>query len=181
MLIAKEKRKSNIAEYILYMRQIEDLLRALDLNMKKIKVHLVDRFDQPAEMKKEISDWYENLALMIEKERIRESGQLQIITNTINQLNEFHCQLMKSMKDPAYNQIYLDTIPVIVDFRNKSSNKEQNDITVCIDALYGVMMLRLQKKEVTKVTGEAAAQISKLLAHLSLRFKEFEAGDLLFD
>ena len=181
MLIAKEKRKSNIAEYILYMKQIQDLLRALDLDLEKIKVNLVERFDQSADVKKEIFDWYQNLALMIVKERIRESGQLQIITNITNQLNEFHFQLMKSKKDPGYNQIYLDTLPVIIDFRNKSQNKEQNDISVCIDALYGVMMLRLQKKEVTKGTGEAVAQISKLLAHLSLRFKEFEAGDLMIN
>ena len=29
MLIAREKRKSNVAEYILYMWQVEDLLRLI--------------------------------------------------------------------------------------------------------------------------------------------------------
>ena len=37
MLIAREKKKNNIAEYILYMWQLEDMLRALKLDMEHIK------------------------------------------------------------------------------------------------------------------------------------------------
>ena len=34
MIIAKKKKNENIAEYILYMWQIEDLIRAYNLNIK---------------------------------------------------------------------------------------------------------------------------------------------------
>ena len=37
MIIAQEKRKTNIAEYIIYMFQIEDMLRAMQFNNDQIK------------------------------------------------------------------------------------------------------------------------------------------------
>ena len=37
MLIAREKKKNNIAEYILYMWQLEDMLRALKLDMEQVE------------------------------------------------------------------------------------------------------------------------------------------------
>ena len=37
MIIASKKRKENIAEYILYMWQIEDMIRANDFDISKIR------------------------------------------------------------------------------------------------------------------------------------------------
>ena len=36
MFVAQEKRKANIAEYIIYMWQVEDMIRALKLDMTRI-------------------------------------------------------------------------------------------------------------------------------------------------
>ena len=44
MLIAREKKKNNIAEYILYMWQLEDMLRALKLDMEQVDRYLVAGF-----------------------------------------------------------------------------------------------------------------------------------------
>lgn len=44
MFTASQKRKENIAEYLLYMWQIEDLIRANDLDMDKIKANVIDRY-----------------------------------------------------------------------------------------------------------------------------------------
>ena len=38
MYIASQKRKENIAEYLLYMWQIEDMIRANGLDIDRIKV-----------------------------------------------------------------------------------------------------------------------------------------------
>ena len=48
MLIAQEKRKTNIAEYILYMWQVEDLIRAHQFNMDLIEQNLISQYAQPA-------------------------------------------------------------------------------------------------------------------------------------
>ncbi len=48
MLIAREKRKTNIAEYILYMWEIEDLIRANGFDIDKIDRNIIRRFVQPS-------------------------------------------------------------------------------------------------------------------------------------
>jgi hypothetical protein len=44
MLTAKQKRKENIVEYILYLFQVEDLIRALQLKIPAIEKHLVAQY-----------------------------------------------------------------------------------------------------------------------------------------
>ena len=58
MLIAKELRKTNIAEYILYMWQIEDLLRACGFDENLIEQKLVARFNAEEIQRQEILAWY---------------------------------------------------------------------------------------------------------------------------
>ena len=45
MIIASQKHKENIAEYLLSMWQIEDIIRANGLDIDKIKANVIDRFD----------------------------------------------------------------------------------------------------------------------------------------
>ena len=44
MLIAREKRKSNVAEYILYMWQVEDMLRAMQMDIELVTRNVVSQF-----------------------------------------------------------------------------------------------------------------------------------------
>lgn len=47
MIIASQKRKENIAEYLLYMWQIEDMIRANGLDMDKITANIIDGRNSP--------------------------------------------------------------------------------------------------------------------------------------
>ena len=69
MLIAREKKKNNIAEYILYMWQLEDMLRALKLDMEQVDRYLVAGFQADERTSKEIHDWYDNLIAIMQKEK----------------------------------------------------------------------------------------------------------------
>lgn len=57
MYTASQKRKENIAEYLLYMWQIEDLIRANNLDIDKIRSSIIDLYDLPPEKKKEMEEW----------------------------------------------------------------------------------------------------------------------------
>ena len=61
MDIAQAKRKENIAEYILYLWQIEDLLRALQFSPEAIYSQLVARREVPEEQKQIFLLWYMEL------------------------------------------------------------------------------------------------------------------------
>ena len=78
MLIAQKLRKENIAEYLLYMWQVEDIIRAYGCNLQQIKKEYISRFDCTDEQKEEMVDWYGNLIRMINQEGCREKGHIQI-------------------------------------------------------------------------------------------------------
>ena len=77
MIIARQKRKENIAEYLLYMWQVEDLIRANKFDMDSINRTVIAHYDQPEEVKKEIAQWYEELIEMMRSEGVMEKGHIQ--------------------------------------------------------------------------------------------------------
>ena len=140
MFIAQELRKKSIAEYLLYMWQMEDLIRAYGCSLARIKREYIDRFDYTDEQKDEETDWFGNLIRMMNEEGRRQEGHLQINKIIVKDLADLHNRLMLSGKFPFYNAEYYKVLPFIVELRNKG-DKEVNEIENCLDALYGVMLL----------------------------------------
>jgi hypothetical protein len=177
MLVAQQKRKENIAEYILYLYQIEDLIRAFQFNISSIETNLVSQYQAEEKTKKEITEWYKNLVVMMEKERIQVKGHLQFLTNLTNDLNELHLKLMEPGIDKVYNGKF-QTISGLITELSMKGNSVKNDVQTSLDAVYGFLLLKMQKKEITEETTEAIKRISNWLANLSGLFKDFESGDL---
>ena len=167
MFIANELRKTNIAEYLLYMWQIEDTIRAFDCSISRIRREYIDRFDYNDEQKEEEADWFGNLIRMMNLEGCREQGHLQINKVTMQQLTELHAQLLSSSKYPFYNAEYYKVLPYIVELRNHGADKEENEIETCFNSLYGVMLLRLQQKEISANTQQAVKEITTLIGMLN--------------
>ena len=114
MIIAKQKRKENIAEYLLYMWQIEDLIRANNFDMDLIRRTVIAHYDQPDEVKEEIARWYEELIDMMRGEGVMQSGHIQLNKNVIIALTDLHLRLLKSPKEMVYGAAYYKTLPFIV-------------------------------------------------------------------
>ncbi len=171
MIIASAKRKENIAEYLLYMWQIEDLIRANGVDLDRIKENVIDRYNLDDEKKKALTDWYESLIDMMRREDVEKSGHLQINKNVIIQLAELHQKLLKDPHFPDYAAEFYRTLPYIVELRAKAGDNKAGEIETCFNALYGLLMLRLQKKEVSEDTMKALTQISKFISLLSKNFK----------
>ena len=172
MFIAQELRKTNIAEYLLYMWQVEDTIRAFDCSLARIRREYIDRFDYDEEQKEEEADWFGNLIKMMNEEGCREQGHLQINKVTLQLLTELHQQLLGSSKFPFYNAEYYKVLPFIVELRNRGANKEEGEIETCLNLLYGVMMLRLQKKEITTNTEHALKEVTTFIGMLSDYYKK---------
>ena len=181
MFIAQELRKSNIAEYLLYMWQIEDTIRAFGCSLTRIKQEYVARFDYDDEQKEEEIDWFGNLIRMMNQEGCREQGHLQINKVTLQMLIELHDQLLQSPKFPFYNTAYYKVLPFIVELRNRGANKEENEIETCFNALYGTMLLRLQKKEINPNTQAAVKEITTFIGMLSDYYKKDKEEGLKFE
>ena len=78
MYIASQKRKENIAEYLLYMWQIEDMIRANGLDIDRIKANIIDKTSLTDGQKTQLAEWYESLIDMMRREGVEHSGHLQL-------------------------------------------------------------------------------------------------------
>lgn len=172
MFTASEKKRENIAEYLLYMWQIEDLIRANALDLDKIEESIISKYTGLDEkQKKELRDWYESLIDMMRIEGVTEKGHLQINKNVLIQLNDLHKRLLADNKFAEYAAEFYKTLPYIVELRAKAGENKADELETCFNLLYGILLLRLQQKEITSETLEAAQQISRFLALLSKYYK----------
>lgn len=180
MFISRKLRQENIAEYLLYMWQVEDIIRAFDCYMPALRREYISKFDCPDEDREDLEDWYSNLIRMMTEEGCRESGHLQINNVTLQDLTELHVQLLDSPKFPFYSAEYYKVLPFIVELRNKC-DKEKGEIETCLDALYGVMMLRLQRQEISEDTLRAVKEITTFIGMLSDYYKKDKEEGLEFE
>ena len=157
MYIAQQLKEKNIAEYLLYMWQVEDILRAHHLDPDELKQNYLAQFRATEETEKEMEEWYSHLIRMMKEEGIQEGGHLQINRNIILWLTDLHNQLLQSSKFPFYTAAYYKALPYIVELRNKGDKKDVSELENCFDALYGVMLLRLQHKPISDETAKAVA------------------------
>ncbi len=162
------------------MWQVEDLLRACWFDPVKIDFQLVGRFQAEEPVRNEISRWYQNLSSMMEKELILEKGHLQVITNLVNDLNEFHLKMLEVQNDQRYVQLFHQNQESIADFCLRSGLNDSNGIHVCLQALYGVMLLKLKNAEISELTLKTAEGFGQMIGHLSARYIQFENDDFEF-
>lgn len=174
MLIAEEKRKSNIAEYVLYMWQIEDMIRAYKFNIDLVEKNIISQFNHGDKIKKEIRNWYANIIVMMHEENIREKGHLKFINNIISELNDIHAGLLKSDQEIQYRELYNLAVENIKEFQNKLNDTSLNEVEICFNGLYGLLLLRLQKREISIATQQAMTTFSNLLAVLSIKYNQYK-------
>lgn len=170
MYVASQKRKENVAEYLLYMWQVEDLIRANGLDLARIEENIIDRSGLAPEQRKEMAGWYESLIDMIRREDVEQKGHLQINKNMVGQLAALHHQLLQDPKFQDYHAEFYKTLPYIVELRAKAGDDKAGEIETCFNALYGWLMLRLKGQEISPETQQAMRQIARFVALLARDF-----------
>jgi len=94
MLIAQQKQQENIAEYIIYMYQMEDIVRAFQFDLDKIVQYIV----QPAvKTEHELVDnkkWFEDVIRQMKAQRLEQQGHLADIQDVVIELSYLHNTLL---------------------------------------------------------------------------------------
>lgn len=179
MFTASAKKKENIAEYLLYMWQIEDVIRAYGLDIDRIGADIVNAYtDISDEQRHSLYEWYESLIDMMRSEGVAHTGHLQINKNIIIDLTDLHLRLLKSPREPFYTAAFYKALPYIVELRAKAQGAQVGEIETCFNALYGILMLRLQHREVSDDTMKAMKDISTFVALLAEKYRLEKAGEL---
>ena len=146
-----KSKRDNIAEYILYLWQIEDYLRA---------------FPQQAEADPELGE----LSAMMHTEGIIEGGHLQLAQNALGELEELHTRLLG--EEAAYRAAILLLQPQLALLKAKTDRPTMSDIEACLVLLYQIMMLRLRQKPISQETAAVQKQATDLLRFLSQTYRD---------
>lgn len=146
-----KSKKENIAEYILYLWQIEDYLRA---------------FPQQAEANEELHELNE----MMHREGIMEGGHLQIAQNALREMEDLHKELLD--EDAMYRAAIMRIQPSLNILKAKTDRPTMSDIEAGLILLYQIMLLRLQQKEISAETAQVQTQVTKVLQFLSKSYRD---------
>lgn len=123
MYIAQRKRKENIAEYILYLWQLEDLLRALQFSPEAIYSQLVQKSELDEAKKQEVFFWYMDLVNLLRKEGKEENGHLEHTLHLIDDLDNLHKQLLTLPVGEKYRALYAAVAPKSRRSKANSANR----------------------------------------------------------
>lgn len=167
MIIAEQKKKENIAEYLLYMYQVEDLIRANEFDLDRIEKTIIAQFDADYGTKREMREWYKGLIQMMLDEGLRKSGHMKFLRDQAEALHQLHLEKMKQPLDDDLKQAYREARPHLEALRMRSGHDAGSDVQIALNGLYGLLILRIQGKEISPETTEAFNKISAWIAHLA--------------
>lgn len=141
-----KSKNDNIAEYILYLWQMEDYLRA---------------FPENADATPELYELNE----MMHREGIIDGGHLALANNALAELIDLHATLLD--EDAMYRAAIIRLQPSLNLLKAKTDRPTMSDIEACLVLLYQIMLLRLQKKEISPETASVQQQATQILQFLS--------------
>ena len=134
MFVQKELREKNIAEYLLYMWQVEDMIRAAGLDSDRLYYAVIKGSGRSEADCREWRQWYDDLIEMMRTEGKTAQGHLQINENVLILLGDLHQRLLDSHKQQEYKDLYYKALPFIVEFRAKNHSTENEELRDALKA-----------------------------------------------
>lgn len=176
MDIAQAKRKENIAEYILYLWQIEDLLRALQFSPEAIYSQFVAPRNLDEQSQNVLLMWYMDIAALLQEEEKQSSGHLNHTLHLIADMHNLHLQLMQLPMGAHYRTVVARLEPYLPTLRT-IFGKNISDTELCFRALYATMLYRIKGGGEKAVT-DTIEYISPVIATLTAMYHKVERGEI---
>lgn len=185
MYIAQVKRKENIAEYILYLWQLEDLLRALQFSPEAIYTQLIQPRKLPPDQENDLLLWYIEVGNLLKEEGKEAVGHLDHTLHLIADLQDLHQKLMVLPVGESYRERFAKLAPELSNLRELVSKSqtlgkgEISDIELCFRALYAAMLYRIKGDEKGgKAIQDVLEVVSPVIAELAAVHKKIETGEV---
>jgi hypothetical protein len=180
MLLAHQKQKENIAEYIIYMYQMEDIVRAFQFDLDKI-IELIIRPAVKTEQELAANKkWFEDLIRQMKAQRLEQQGHLAEIQDIIIELSYLHNTLLTVYNDEKYKMLHEQGSATIEEFKAKSNLKDKNNIEILLHAMYMKLLMRLKKQDISSETEEAFDTMRIQLAYLVKAYHQMKNGTLSY-
>lgn len=179
MDIAQAKRKENIAEYILYLWQLEDLLRALQFSPEAIYSQLVAPRSVGEEQKHIYLLWYMDIVNLLRKEGKEQQGHLEHTLHLIGDMHNLHLQLMQNPVGEHYRKTFARLAPQLPTLRQLLGRDDVSDTELAFRALYAAMLYRIKgEKSRAEAISDTIELISPVVGELALMYGRVERGEV---
>jgi hypothetical protein len=107
---------------------------------------------------------------MMHREGIMDGGHLALANNALEEMEDLHMEILN--EEALYRAAIMQLQPSLNLLKAKTDRPTMSDIEACLTLLYQIMMLRLQKKEISKQTADVQKQATMLLQFLSRTYYE---------
>ena len=178
MDIAQAKRRENIAEYILYLWQVEDLLRALQFSPEAIWSQLVAPRGNDEEHKQLCLLWYMDIVDLLRREGKEEKGHLAHTLHLIADLHDLHLQLLKLPVGEHYRGTFARLEPSLPELRTLAGEEVASDTELCFRALYAAMLYRIKGQGERSAVADTIELVSPVIAELAAMHGKVERGEV---
>jgi hypothetical protein len=170
MNIADNKRKNNIAEYIIHMYQTEDLMRAYAFDLDRIKNNIINHLPETEQDKKSLTVWYADIISKMKQEGIEASGHLSEVQSIVKELAAIHEELQNT--DSNFETVYLASKEHIDKSLEFAKGQLISEVQICLNGVYGLLLLRLNDKKVADDILESISAFGDILSYLSFKYKQ---------
>ncbi len=172
MGLLDEKKRNNIAGYVISMWHIEDLMRANRFDMGRLEEQLIAPMDADEEARAEVRGWYAGIIHRMKEQGLESRGHLSEVEEVMNELEFLHHTLTQVLNDAEYEALHAAAAPGIVALQKQADDEAEGPIATCFTAIYGVMVLRAQGRAVSEATAEAEGHMRRLLERLGQHYKQ---------
>ena len=152
MILADSKKKAHIVEYILFLWQIEDLIRAAQFNPAVLEKWAEDTANSEGSDPEREKEWIVGLAADMRSQGKIESGHITSVSETILELAHLHEMLLGPLGDKRYSESFETAVPLLKEISAKQPGPEGHPVEQLLVALYGFLILRLQKQSISAET-----------------------------
>jgi hypothetical protein len=177
MLVAQQKQQENIAEYVLYLFQIEDLIRSLNFDIDRIMESVVRPSLPDRSFEGQYRKWYTDLIQEMKRSNLIKKGHLDRVMEAMKELVFLHNTLLSVKDENKYKSLCKNSTSSIEEFRGKASMKNHHDVEILSHAMHMKLQFRLRKKEITQETEEALDTMRIQLAFLVREYHKMKSGD----
>lgn len=170
----------NVAEYLLYVYQIEALVRSLDFNVETIDQQLIAPVFEDPKQRQEQLQWYAQIVAEMQQRQLLKEGHLEQVDEILVELIYLHNTLLTILNDDKYKGLCEHANEALQAFKVKSNMPNRHDVEVLLHAMFMKLQLKMKKQEISPET-EAAFDLFRIqLAYLSKQYKRMRAGELNF-
>lgn len=162
--------RDNISEYIIQLFRKEDLVRAFEFDLEKIGNHVINHLPITNIEKLGEVNYYEDLIATMKQQGIEKEGHTSEANNLIKSLESLCSDLLA--KDDPFKEIYNNASAAIDENKKLSQGKIKSDVLICLNGIYGFLLLRLNGKELDEENKSKVERFGDVLSYLSSKHIE---------